>query len=370
MSANCAFCSVTFSKYSCPKCNVLYCSLKCYRSPRHVDCSEKFYKEAVKEELELRSAEDQKDPAAKARMIQTLQKIHGEDIEYKHEDDINDLDSDDDVDLAERMAGVDLDDAEEVWKCLTKEERRDFEKLVNSGDIDKVVPKFEPWWSSKIDEKLIQEVGEENKVDIELKMRCPTIESNVASFHTIFKATPSPMIKFGLLNVLYSYAYGVLFFCGDHGSKTNLFKFVELLLTLSDNLGKAANFDNADSSLESAASNVNIHNFWTISPKFTRDVKKDVFKIIQGPSKRMKNFYIHSALSDLNRLLTKAAKSKKSGEDSNDFDKVKTDLPPWKQEKSRPIELDRKTVKLAAKKIEFYFSWINEYPDEYNVLRT
>lgn len=31
-------------KYSCPRCNIKYCSLDCYRSQAHRQCSEAFYK--------------------------------------------------------------------------------------------------------------------------------------------------------------------------------------------------------------------------------------------------------------------------------------------------------------------------------------
>jgi hypothetical protein len=36
----CGLCDVQFSRYTCPKCNVPYCSLVCYKSDRHADCAE------------------------------------------------------------------------------------------------------------------------------------------------------------------------------------------------------------------------------------------------------------------------------------------------------------------------------------------
>ncbi|KAJ8276572.1 hypothetical protein COCON_G00083240 [Conger conger] len=47
-------CGLCLSKppfYTCPRCNVLYCGLACYRSSAHSVCSEEFYKESVIEEL-------------------------------------------------------------------------------------------------------------------------------------------------------------------------------------------------------------------------------------------------------------------------------------------------------------------------------
>ena len=33
-----------------------------------------------------------------------------------------------------------------IWKRLTPGERREFERLVDSGDISKMVPEHTPWW--------------------------------------------------------------------------------------------------------------------------------------------------------------------------------------------------------------------------------
>lgn len=62
------------------------------------------------------------------------------------------LDSDDEsegADLAERLAGIDLDNADQVWEQLSEEERRQFEELLQSGDVSEVVPTWEPWWLYK-----------------------------------------------------------------------------------------------------------------------------------------------------------------------------------------------------------------------------
>ena len=62
------------------------------------------------------------------------------------EDEEDLLDSDDDDELSDRMAGVDLDDADAIWKLLTPGERKEFERLVDTGDISKMVPEYKPWW--------------------------------------------------------------------------------------------------------------------------------------------------------------------------------------------------------------------------------
>ncbi|KAM6996990.1 zinc finger HIT domain-containing protein 2 [Tautogolabrus adspersus] len=50
-SAVCMLCKCKTSCYTCPRCNLYYCSLACYQSPDHSVCSEEFYKESVLREL-------------------------------------------------------------------------------------------------------------------------------------------------------------------------------------------------------------------------------------------------------------------------------------------------------------------------------
>lgn len=47
----CMMCKCKPCCYTCPRCNLHYCSLACYQSPDHSVCSEKFYKESVLKEL-------------------------------------------------------------------------------------------------------------------------------------------------------------------------------------------------------------------------------------------------------------------------------------------------------------------------------
>lgn len=125
-------CHDALALYSCPKCNIIYCSLDCYRSVTHLECSENFYKENVIEELKL--GDGMKD--VEATMSEILKRTYENNQilpEYLEDPDTtlenSELDSDDDqehLDISERLAGVNLDDAEKVWEKLTEDERQDF----------------------------------------------------------------------------------------------------------------------------------------------------------------------------------------------------------------------------------------------------
>ena len=45
----CPLCLKQPSKYTCPRCNTRYCSVDCYKSEKHRDCSEIFYKHCFME---------------------------------------------------------------------------------------------------------------------------------------------------------------------------------------------------------------------------------------------------------------------------------------------------------------------------------
>ena len=124
----CQLCLVQGSKYTCPKCHLNYCSLTCYKSEKHLDCSESFYRDHVVQHCSKIKAE----PADKQRMLQILQK----DYQEKQEMD--------------RFSHLDLDQAsvEEMMACLTMEEKQAFKQLIESKQIDPLIDTWTPWWET------------------------------------------------------------------------------------------------------------------------------------------------------------------------------------------------------------------------------
>ncbi|KAH8116507.1 hypothetical protein DFH11DRAFT_1462289, partial [Phellopilus nigrolimitatus] len=44
-------CHRQVSRYTCPSCNLAYCSIACFRSDEHAQCSESFYKRELESEI-------------------------------------------------------------------------------------------------------------------------------------------------------------------------------------------------------------------------------------------------------------------------------------------------------------------------------
>lgn len=166
----CFSCDNALAKYFCPRCNIPYCSLDCYRSEKHGQCSETFYKDCVTQELVL----DEPDERARERMLEILQKNRFD------EETIDSDDEEETLDLGERLAGIDLNDADKVWEKLTHDEQQEFMAFLKSEDVAKYVPKWEAWWMFET-EKKVQEIEESGKY----KENCPEIMGNIKDFKAI-----------------------------------------------------------------------------------------------------------------------------------------------------------------------------------------
>jgi hypothetical protein len=59
--------------YVCPRCNILYCSVPCYQSELHVNCSEAFYQESVMENMRCMAT----DPLEEKQMYEILHRLQG-----------------------------------------------------------------------------------------------------------------------------------------------------------------------------------------------------------------------------------------------------------------------------------------------------
>lgn len=59
------------------------------------------------------------------------------------------------------MQNVNLDDPNELWSALSNTERQEFETLLKNGEAEKLLPKWTPWWTQRIEKKLIQFIEED-----------------------------------------------------------------------------------------------------------------------------------------------------------------------------------------------------------------
>ncbi|KAG8239351.1 hypothetical protein J437_LFUL017964 [Ladona fulva] len=346
-SKTCVFCKIKHGKYVCPRCHVIYCSVPCYQAKEHLECSESFYKECIKEEIKLKNGF----PESNRAMYRILQRIEKD----AEEESLDSDDEEQEVDLAVRMANVDLEDADAIWEKLTQDEKKGFMELLQKGDVYNILPPWVPWWRLK-EEKLIEEINDsthENIIEL-----CPRVLEGIPLFDKLFKKPPSECVKFNLINILSAYAYMVHYFVGDHHNFT--IEAVNTLLYLSNNFRIGNNYISAEDAIESVLLEATAHQWLSGSKEFHLAVKSSVRDIIQGPSTEDRNFYILSALSDIYKLIERAKSVKgKLKEENRNFAKKFCDnslfsFPP----------ISKSRLNSFLKKIEYYLSWTKAFATE------
>ncbi|XP_042210516.1 zinc finger HIT domain-containing protein 2-like [Homarus americanus] len=350
----CNFCH-NKSQYTCPRCNVPYCSSKCYKHQSHVQCSEGFFEEMVKAELGSGTVSEE----SRQKMMEILQRVKAGESGLGEDED-EPLDSDDDEDeedLNVRMADVDLNDSDTVWKKLTEEERQEFRELINKGALEDLIPPWSPWWEQEVPK--VQEIKPGSQSPPGRTADCPEV-IEVPLLSEVMKASPAPCIPFNILNVLSAYAWTVRLFNGDHQESS--LDATEAILLLSKVLATNANFEAAATAVESPKMEAQNHPWLMESEDFASTVKSDVWKILQGPAASDQTFYVRAALSEIHMLLntsraTLSKKKKSTGGRKGLFSSSFMDG-------NEHIELKISTlptVKLALKKVEFLLSYIKEY---------
>ncbi|KAG8748592.1 hypothetical protein FRC12_013831 [Ceratobasidium sp. 428] len=186
----CGICRRQFAKYTCPACNLQYCSLTCYRSESHSGCTETFYKTALAEQIQ---GEPTRSNQEKQQMLELLKRFEEEAAEDEDEEgDINNI--------ASRLQGVDLDSADHnaLWERLTEEEKHKFHEIManpTSEELKRLLETSElvekPWWDS--------ETASEGKAPVIQHVPQNMLES------TRF----NPMLLYNVFHVSLSYAYTI-----------------------------------------------------------------------------------------------------------------------------------------------------------------
>ncbi|XP_077985951.1 zinc finger HIT domain-containing protein 2-like [Glandiceps talaboti] len=342
----CKLCLKQFSKYTCPRCNIGYCSIACYKSEQHSSCSEQFYKECFMEALKEQRGSDEE----KRKMLEMLKRV---------EDEHNDLDSDDEhvESIEERIAGLDLDrDTDALWEKLTAGEKKEFQSLIKEGNIENLVEVWEPWWN-KQDKKLIEEFDfkEDPKEDLhqETECRCPAVLENIPKLTELLKSRkPADRVQFNLIEILFTYAYIVRLYNGSHFDLP--LQSVQSILNISLVLSENQTHGSTVEAVHSAIHRINQEKSLTSSVSFTISTLVDVIKILTGPNKREPVLYVLAALSDLHRLLTSA---KKVNEKEHKLTSNRSD-------RSEHGTMNMKTLLFhAKKKVVFLLSWCGCHGD-------
>ncbi|XP_030749077.1 zinc finger HIT domain-containing protein 2 [Sitophilus oryzae] len=367
-SNTCKICDNALAKYSCPKCNIIYCSLTCYQAEKHMECSENFYRDNVLEELNSNNVDSSKAD----KILEILKRTHENNKIVAPEPDLDsdvdlddigpfsqfvdiedleeDLDSDDEdyIDIAERLAGVNLDDPEQIWEKLTEDEIQNFVSFLKSEDVSKLIPSWQPWWLYSEDK-----VTEINAGLGDFKNNCPK-PGNIKDFSSITNKAPANSVKYNLINILAAYAFTVRYFNGEYFDFAN--EAVASIATISLTLKKGQNFEDRETSIKSVEQEC-INSEWIRTDSENLDLMRDdVSKILQGPNTQEKNYYVLCALTDLENLLkeAQAPKNTQSGEKGAFSKQFPNDMFPQVQHEKK------ENIKKYLRKVEYFQSYAKD----------
>lgn len=310
----CELCKEQKAKYTCPRCDIQYCSVMCYKSSQHTQCSEYFFKECILKELAGSNMENHFGKNGKTNMENLLKK---DSTTYA-----DDLDSDDSEDgclenFINRMKNIDLNDSDAVWSLLTEKERMEFKKKLFSGEVVELLPNWNPWWIEK-------PKFPTKECDVPESMKIPPVKTTIPLLSSVMLKKPNEKVVNGLGNILYGYAYASRLYMQDWTGNVSF--VIETILAASTILYTNQCFETAQEAINCAQFSAN--KLFEISDELDLLVRNDIEQIQKS------RIFLLAALSDISALLYKGVEAKRA-----------------------PV----KRLHIAIKKVDFYLSLVSEY---------
>ena len=396
----CKICDkVEGAAYQCPRCEIPYCSLTCYKSHNQT-CTEGFYKDQVDKELKTKTSTY----GAQKKMMDKLKNLHLRDVEgggdfsltstnnFPDDPDnkyapfqrpfsdygaaaLDDFEDEEealfalfDKDIHEKLASLpDLnpDSIVQFLSSLPEEKINRFATAALDGTLSHLMEPWVPWWFEKNSSSVllgasgangfIQEVdgnggersdkegGEGKGEGGKEQVAVVPDPGPIKPFSEIFPSSkkPSPTLPYDLVDLLFGYGIMMRRCNGEWNDASVLASCVEDVFSFSQVIGEGRAFESMSLVFEGKVA----------IPSLMRDevlaISLDCLSILK------RKRYVLGALGDLCRLfrtfLSKSngrnAGKRKGKEEEEDQEGVR-----------RSKELIRKT-KMAERKLNFFLSW-------------
>lgn len=345
----CSFCPAAEAqpaRYICPRCNVPYCSLRCYRA--HGTCAEDFYRDQVLGELRGRSASPSRLASALRRLRQQREtEDEPEDSGLRH--------------------GPAPGGLSGLWERLAPAEKVAFERLLSRGEAGRLLPPWRPWWwDRRAGARLLEDLDDapsgdpselepapartppehiedvaaaaspaaEMVLEDDPRACAPAVPTRIPTLASLNRGRVSPLVRFQLPNVLFAYAHTLALYHG--GDDALLSDFCATLLGVSGALGAQQVFASVEEALQAAAHVLEAGEH-PPGPLGTRGAMREAARILLGEGPANQKGYTLAALGHVVYTLGRARKQAKATEE---------------QERSRLYR--------ARKKCQFLLAWTNE----------
>lgn len=257
------------------------------------------------------------------------------------------------AELADRLQDIDLNDANAVWSQLTETERQEFENILQSNDISKLMEVHDPWWTIKSSKPLIEDITAKSE-STTISPNIPPIFPNILSLAQVTAKPPAACLRHNIVNVLAGYSLTFRYFNGEHLTSSK--EACSFLLSISSALKANANFDDDQMAID-AVLNDCANERIDLEDGQDELIREDVQRILGGFDGDSHQYTL-AALSDVHRLLLTAKKCFSNHtvrtDDVGEFSKRFMD--------HQNINLDlvnRNKLSASAKKLEFYLAFVN-----------
>lgn len=295
----CAICQCDNANYQCPRCNIRYCSMKCYKDKTHMECTEAFYKDNIAEELKSQPI----DASKREHMLRQLRAF-----EEGNEDfvDSDDEEEDDENDISRRFDDLDIDsaDVQSIWDRLTPEEQQKFFNMIDSRnpELEQVLKMYVPWWETPYE--LVKEVDSTAEDDSnkppELPETLPTFDAQVIS-------RPTFGLILNLIHCLMVYAYLQRHSLGELHDSAQMQELDDVYCTIASEVLFTPDPSDAYSTMSDVAIEMaenSRSNEWNRTDLYSYAAFyiKDAIALFANPT------YMQAALSDLYRFAEESEK--------------------------------------------------------------
>ncbi|KAL6499248.1 hypothetical protein OROHE_026125 [Orobanche hederae] len=336
----CRVCEKQFSQYTCPRCNIRYCSLHCYKS-HSVRCTESFMRENVMDEL----LQVQPNEESKSKMLDILKRFHEEE-----EEEVDSLDKEDsDSSFSEEIIQKILSGGQISLDDLSIEEKKNFQRAVASGELSRLIEPWDPWWLkpcakflslSSDGTQLVRPVIE-NDPDGDRWHDIPQgPESPLPPVTKLTAASPSPLLSVHLVDIIYSYCFTIRLYNGDW--RADPLESSTVLLSVSSVLGQNRQPQTVSEALlhcleQTCSPSYKDMGGWQLGLR----VMDDVIHLLH-----LGGDALVCLLCDMRDLVEMGERELKSE----------------KMDRSRRAEV-RSKLKSAERKVYFVMCWVHEQPD-------
>eukprot|EP00026_Physarum_polycephalum_P004990 Phypoly_transcript_05016.p1 GENE.Phypoly_transcript_05016~~Phypoly_transcript_05016.p1 ORF type:complete len:419 (+),score=72.43 Phypoly_transcript_05016:791-2047(+) len=359
----CLICKKQFSKYTCPKCNVGYCSLPCYKNHSNL-CTKNFYAENVEQLMKSQKATDDE----KLKMMMAIKKLEDNDVDIVAEmmKEGDSEDEDEEGDAMHKLQNMNLDEADTdtILSMLTPEQQEEFRDSIAKGKIGNWVDVWSPWWLLEEEKKpLVTQISsdEEEPTIPKEPTPLPKIEDDLLKLSSITAHPPSPMLGFNLVEIVYAYAYTLRLFNGDWTSDP-----VDAATTLST-LSSVLSSNAVQASCVSAIQDVVRR---SLQPPISAAKEFSISIILDTANILSQKRFVLAALSNLREMflaveasVKKTVNASKMSTKTNPANEPKTGTNS-KSNISRPQPKNKqdtiKQIALQTRKAYFYLVWSNE----------